>query len=72
MEKTRHNDQRLSRRKKHQTKSHSLEDIIKEYCLKRNSFNPEQPSPNFFIDKLEVRMKRYYNNLYKSEIRFTE
>ena len=45
-----------------------LDNIINEYCLKRNSFHPANPSPNMFIGKLELRMKRYYNNLYKSTI----
>ena len=49
-----------------------LENIIEEYCLKRNSFNPAHPSPNVFIGKLQVRMKQYYNNLYKDINRFTE
>lgn len=43
-----------------------LDNIINEYCLKRNSFHPTNPSPNIFIGKLEFRMKKYYNNLYKS------
>ena len=37
-----------------------------EYCLKRNQFYPEQPSPNLFCNRLEIRMKAYYNNLYSS------
>ena len=43
-----------------------LDNIINEYCLKRNSFHPTNPSPNIFIGKLELRMKKYYNNLYRS------
>ena len=43
-----------------------LNSIHNEYCLKRNKFNPEQPSPNVFCNRLEIRMKTYYNNLYKS------
>ena len=39
--------------------------IHNEYCLKRNKFNPAQPSPNIFCNRLEIRMKTYYNNLYK-------
>lgn len=31
-----------------------------EYSLKRNNFNPSKDSPNFFITKLEHRMKSYY------------
>jgi len=53
-------------------KSDILENIIEEYCLKRNSFNPTHPSPNVFIGKLQVRMRQYYNNLYKDINRFTE
>jgi hypothetical protein len=53
-------------------KSDVLENIIEEYCLKRNSFNPTHPSPNVFIGKLQVRMRQYYNNLYKDINRFTE
>lgn len=34
--------------------------ISQEYSLKRNSFNPSKDSPNFFITKLEHRMKTYY------------
>lgn len=48
-----------------------LKDILKEYCLKRNSFNPTSPSPNVFLGKLQLRMKKYYNNLYNSSKRFT-
>ena len=53
-------------------KDNVLDNIIQEYCLKRNSFNPAHPSPNLFIGKLEFRMKQYYNNLYKTTNRFTE
>ena len=44
-----------------------LDKIVREYCLKRNSFNPRRPSPNIFMGKLEIRMKKYYNNLYNSD-----
>lgn len=40
--------------------------IIDEYTLKRQSFNPTTLSPNIFIDKLEQRMELYYSTLYKS------
>ena len=40
--------------------------IIEEYSLKQSSFNPKKPSPNLFIKKLEIRMKMYYRDLYKS------
>ena len=42
-----------------------LNNIISEYCYKRNSFNPSKPSPNVFINKLHYRMKQYYSYLYK-------
>ena len=44
----------------------NLEDIIQEYCLKRNKFDPNKIiSPNLFQTKLKYRMKLYYNNLCK-------
>ena len=43
-----------------------INNIHNEYCLKRNQFNPAQLSPNIFCNRLERRMKIYYNNLYKS------
>ena len=57
---------------KSKLKNTRLENILKEYCLKRNSFNPSQPSPNIFMGKLEIRMKKYYNNLYNSNRLLTE
>lgn len=51
------------RRKK---KTKLLDSIQNEYCLKRNQFYPEQPSPNLFCNRLELRMKAYYDNLYSS------
>lgn len=72
MEKLQSKTTRKERSRKSQQKTQILEDILEEYCLKRNSFNPAHPSPNIFIGKLEYRMKKYYNNLYKSDIRFTE
>ena len=51
------------RRKK---KTKLLDSIQNEYCLKRNQFYPEQPSPNLFCNRLEIRMKAYYDNLYSS------
>ena len=42
--------------------------IIEEYTLKRNIFNPNNGnSPNRFIHKLELRYKMYYNTLNNSE-----
>lgn len=72
MEKLPSKTTRRERTRKSQHKTQILEDILEEYCLKRNSFNPSHPSPNIFIGKLEYRMKKYYNNLYKSDIRLTE
>ena len=37
-----------------------LDDIMQEYCLKRNQFDPKKPSPNRFVNKLQLRMKVYY------------
>jgi len=48
--------------KKHTRKANILDDIQSEYCLKRNNFDPAGPSPNLFINKLELRMKAYYNS----------
>lgn len=72
MEKLQSKTTRKERSRKSQQKTQILEDILEEYCLKRNSFNPTHPSPNIFIGKLEYRMKKYYNNLYKYDILFTE
>ena len=47
------------------TNSNILNDILQEYCLKRHNFNPRKQSPNQFVKKLHLRMKYYYNNLYK-------
>lgn len=43
-----------------------IKDIENEYSIKRCNFNPISPSPNKFIKNLEVRMKMYYKELYKS------
>jgi hypothetical protein len=48
------------------TKKIIIEKIINEYKIKMNSFNPKRNSPNFFVNKLEYRMKQYYN-LYNSK-----
>ncbi len=56
----------IRRNKNHKKKSKLLDSIQNEYCLKRNQFYPEQPSPNLFCNRLEIRMKAYYNNLYSS------
>ena len=43
-----------------------LSNILQEYSLKQNNFDPNKPSPNVFIKKLEIRMKMYYKDLYNS------
>lgn len=48
------------------TKKILIKKIINEYKIKMNSFNPKGNSPNFFVNKLEYRMKQYYN-LYNSK-----
>ena len=49
-----------------------LDDIQSEYCLKRNNFDPDGPSPNLFINKLELRMKAYYNSFCRSRNSITK
>ncbi len=50
---------------KAKTKStENLDNIIHEYCLKRNQFDPRKSSPDMFNKKLQHRMKMYYNTLY--------
>ena len=43
-----------------------IKKIINEYKIKINSFNPKGDSPNFFVNKLQYRMKQYYD-LYSSK-----
>ena len=47
-------------------------DKIIEFYQKENIFNQNKGSPNKFINKLEYRMKQYYNVLYNSYKRKTE
>ena len=47
-------------------KKNRLNEIENEYSEKRTIFNPISPSPNRFIKNLEVRMRIYYKELYKS------
>ena len=54
---------RKTERTKSQT-SENLDNIIQEYCLKRNQFDPRKSSPDMFNKKLQHRMKLYYNTLY--------
>lgn len=42
------------------------EDIFSEYSLKKSNFDPKNTSPNEFIQKLELRMKSYYNDYVNS------
>ncbi len=44
-------------------KKNALKEIFNEYSLKRNNFNPTGTSPNKFVDKLQLRMKLYYNDM---------
>ena len=41
--------------------TNNFKKIVDEYCSKRGSFNPNKPSPNIFMKKLEFRLKAYYN-----------
>jgi hypothetical protein len=57
----------IPKRKTERTKSQppeNLDNIIQEYCLKRNQFDPRKSSPDMFNKKLQHRMKLYYNTLY--------
>ena len=62
----------LEKRKEHliktskKTNDKELNSLVQEYCLKRGQFNPKKNSPNRFCNKLEFRMKRYYNTLASS------
>ncbi len=49
-----------------QDKLDIVENIQNEYCLKRSQFNPHHPSPNLFCNRLEIRMKAYYNTFHNS------
>ncbi len=57
-----------SKRELRKAKENNLfvSEIEKEYSIKRCNFNPISPSPNKFIKNLEIRMKMYYRELYKS------
>ena len=43
-----------------------FQEIENEYSIKRCNFNPISPSPNKFIKNLQVRMRMYYKELYRS------
>ena len=49
-----------------------LNEIEKEYSLKRSIKGPKSPSPNIFMSKLRTRMAAYYNNLCSSKNSFTK
>lgn len=53
-------------KRNHTRKNKKLSNIHQEYCLKRNQFYPTQPSPNLFCNRLEIRMKAYYESLKSS------
>jgi len=59
----------MLRETQHPTKGkRKMNSIIEEYISKQNLFNPHKPSPNKFINKLEYRMKSYYNDMYNTLI----
>ena len=51
-------------------KNKILENILDEYSLKRNRFDPNKPSPDMFTKKLQFRMKQYYNTLSSSPSKY--
>jgi hypothetical protein len=40
-----------------------IKEIISEYKIQRSTFNPDNKSPNIFINNLRRRMSIYYNLL---------
>ena len=48
-------------KKNNNNNNNETKKIIAEYRLKMNSFFPNNNSPNFFVKKLEYRMKQYYD-----------
>ena len=54
----------VNKNKKNKNNNKISNDIIFEYSLNRGKFNPIKNSPNYFCNKLELRMKTYYNYLY--------
>lgn len=63
----------IPKRRTVQSKSNKddvLDNIIQEYCLKRNQFNPRKSSPDLFNKKLQHRMKLYYNTLSSSPSKY--
>lgn len=43
-----------------------LNEMTEEYNLTQNIFNPNKSSPNMFVNNLEQRMLKYYNNFSNS------
>mgnify|MGYP001487290981 CR=1 FL=1 len=63
----------IPKRRTVHTKSNNsdiLDNIMQEYCLKRNQFNPRKSSPDMFNKKLQHRMKLYYNTLSSSPSKY--
>lgn len=52
--------------KKNKKEKTLIGQILDEYELKQNNFNPNKPSPNRFMNKLKIRMKLYYKEKYNS------
>ena len=72
MEVTRNKKKIPQRKKASPTLTTIVDEIRQEYGLKRNHFNPKGPSPNLFVSKLQMRMKKYYKDLYNSANRDTK
>ena len=60
------NEENTTHKKTKKMKNANIRLIEEEYSIKRTNFNPISPSPNKFIKNLELRMKMYYKELYKS------
>ena len=54
--------------KGNERKDNISKNIVHEYFLKLNFFDPKKNSPNRFMKKLEHRMNFYYKDLYNSLI----
>ena len=62
----------LSNTKENKKKENKYNKDEIEYDEKRGNFFPYGESPNIFVNKLEARMQKYYNYLYKSNNSKTE
>ena len=58
---------KYGREKKTKKINKVMDNILNEYCLKRSTFNPAKKSPNFFLTKLQHRMKLYYSIMKSSD-----